>query len=164
MMKLFRKNQVEDPENYENSENSENSENYENYENSENSGNSDKSELSENSEQSQLPELRSEAALAAVKAKLPELAGSLEPLISGIAAEFRAGELSEHTLTLLALGADYSDAVARAEAAGELRGRNATIDKTLFDRHDDDGIPHPGSSRCAADGEMSIFDLARTAR
>lgn len=73
-----------------------------------------------------------------------------------------SGEWSETLFDLIARGADYSRAVAEAETAGEVRGRNASIDELTELEYATDGVPHPGTGSDTGRGP-SIFDIARDA-
>lgn len=97
---------------------------------------------------------------------IPELEDSLQETLAGLQAEIAAGTITDETVRLIALGLDYERAVKEADAAGELRGRNAAIEERLLTRNDSDGIPHPGGGHGAgaATHTFSIFDLARSAR
>lgn len=97
---------------------------------------------------------------------IPELEDSLQETLTGLQAEIAAGRITDETVRLIALGLDYERAVKEADAAGELRGRNAAIEESLLTRNDSDGIPHPGGGHGAgaATHTFSIFDLARSAR
>lgn len=96
----------------------------------------------------------------------PELEDSLQETLTGLQAEIAAGMITDGTVRLIALGLDYERAVKEADAAGELRGRNAAIEERLLTRNDSDGIPHPrgGHGAGATTHAFSIFDLARSAR
>lgn len=96
----------------------------------------------------------------------PELEAGLQETLAGLQAEIAAGRITDETVRLIALGLDYERAVKEADAAGELRGRNAAIEERLLTRNDSDGIPHPGGGHGAgaATHTFSIFDLARSAR
>ncbi len=96
----------------------------------------------------------------------PELEGSLQETLTGLQAEIEAGMITDETVRLIALGLDYERAVKEADAAGEIRGRNAAIEERLLTRNDSDGIPHPGGGHGAGatTHAFSIFDLARSAR
>lgn len=62
---------------------------------------------------------------------------------------------------LITKGADYERAVEAADAAGEIRGRNAKIDTERELRHDSDGVPHPGVGGNTYDAPLpDIFRLA----
>lgn len=73
-----------------------------------------------------------------------------------------SGEWSETLFDLIARGADYSRAVAEAETAGEVRGRNASIDELTELEYATDGVPHPGTGSDTG-RTPSIFDVAREA-
>lgn len=96
----------------------------------------------------------------------PELEDSLQETLAGLQAEIAAGRITDETVRLIALGLDYERAVKEADAAGEIRGRNAAIEERLLTRNDSDGIPHPGGGHGAGatTHAFSIFDLARSAR
>lgn len=96
----------------------------------------------------------------------PELEACLQETLTGMQGEIAAGRITDETVRLIALGLDYERAVKEADAAGELRGRNAAIEESLLTRNDSDGIPHPGGGHGAgaATHTFSIFDLARSAR
>lgn len=96
----------------------------------------------------------------------PELEDSLQETLTGLQAEIAAGRITDETVRLIALGLDYERAVKEADAAGEIRGRNAAIEERLLTRNDSDGIPHPGGGHGAGatTHAFSIFDLARSAR
>ena len=83
----------------------------------------------------------------------PELEDSLQETLTGLQAEIAAGMITDR-------------AVKEADAAGEIRGRNAAIEERLLTRNDSDGIPHPGGGHGAGatTHAFSIFDLARSAR
>lgn len=96
----------------------------------------------------------------------PELEACLQETLTGLQAEIAAGRITDETVRLIALGLDYERAVKEADAAGEIRGRNAAIEERLLTRNDSDGIPHPGGGHGAGatTHAFSIFDLARSAR
>lgn len=96
----------------------------------------------------------------------PELEAGLQETLTGMQAEIEAGRITDETVRLIALGLDYERAVKEADAAGEIRGRNAAIEERLLTRNDSDGIPHPGGGHGAGatTHAFSIFDLARSAR
>lgn len=96
----------------------------------------------------------------------PELEACLQETLTGLQAEIEAGRITDETVRLIALGLDYERAVKEADAAGEIRGRNAAIEERLLTRNDSDGIPHPGGGHGAGatTHAFSIFDLARSAR
>lgn len=96
----------------------------------------------------------------------PELEACLQETLTGMQAEIAAGRITDETVRLIALGLDYERAVKEADAAGEIRGRNAAIEERLLTRNDSDGIPHPGGGHGAGatTHAFSIFDLARSAR
>lgn len=96
----------------------------------------------------------------------PELEAGLEETLASLQAEIAAGRITDETVRLIALGLDYERAVKEADAAGEIRGRNAAIEERLLTRNDSDGIPHPGGGHGAGatTHAFSIFDLARSAR
>ena len=96
----------------------------------------------------------------------PELEAGLQETLTGMQAEIAAGRITDETVRLIALGLDYERAVKEADAAGEIRGRNAAIEERLLTRNDSDGIPHPGGGHGAGatTHAFSIFDLARSAR
>lgn len=96
----------------------------------------------------------------------PELEAGLQETLTGLQAEIEAGMITDETVRLIALGLDYERAVKEADAAGEIRGRNAAIEERLLTRNDSDGIPHPGGGHGAGatTHAFSIFDLARSAR
>lgn len=96
----------------------------------------------------------------------PELEDRLQETLAGLQAGIAAGRITDETVRLIALGLDYERAVKEADAAGELRGRNAAIEERLLTRNDSDGIPHPGGGHGAGatTHAFSIFDLARSAR
>ena len=96
----------------------------------------------------------------------PELEAGLQETLAGLQAEIAAGMITDGTARLIALGLDYERAVKEADAAGEIRGRNAAIEERLLTRNDSDGIPHPGGGHGAGatTHAFSIFDLARSAR
>lgn len=96
----------------------------------------------------------------------PELEVGLQETLTGMQAEIEAGRITDETARLIALGLDYERAVKEADAAGEIRGRNAAIEERLLTRNDSDGIPHPGGGHGAGatTHAFSIFDLARSAR
>lgn len=95
-----------------------------------------------------------------------ELEAGLQETLTGMQAEIAAGRITDETVRLIALGLDYERAVKEADAAGEIRGRNAAIEERLLTRNDSDGIPHPGGGHGAGatTHTFSIFDLARSAR
>lgn len=107
-----------------------------------------------------------EAAKIVEKTGRPELEESLRDVLNGLRDGIASGHVSEETAQLLALGLDYERAVKEADAAGEIRGRNAAIEEKLLTRNDSDGIPHPGCGQGGASAQhsFSIFDLARNAR
>lgn len=107
-----------------------------------------------------------EAARIVEKTGRPELEESLRDVLNGLREGIESGHVSEETAQLLALGLDYERAVKEADAAGEIRGRNAAIEEKLLTRNDSDGIPHPGCGQggTPAQHSFSIFDLARNAR
>lgn len=107
-----------------------------------------------------------EASEIAATLGIPELEDSLQETLTGLQAEIAAGTITDETVRLIALGLDYERAVKEADAAGELRGRNAAIEERLLTRNDSDGIPHPGGGHGAGatTHAFSIFDLARSAR
>ncbi len=107
-----------------------------------------------------------EAAKIVEKTGRPELEESLRDVLNGLRDGIASGHVSEETAQLLALGLDYERAVKEADAAGEIRGRNAAIEEKLLTRNDSDGIPHPGCGQggTPAQHSFSIFDLARNAR
>lgn len=107
-----------------------------------------------------------EAARIVEKTGRPELEESLRDVLNGLREGIESGHVSEETAQLLALGLDYERAVKEADAAGEIRGRNAAIEEKLLTRNDSDGIPHPGCGQGGASAQhsFSIFDLARNAR
>ena len=107
-----------------------------------------------------------EAARIVEKIGRPELEKSLRDVLNGLRDGIESGHVSEETAQLLALGLDYERAVKEADAAGEIRGRNAAIEEKLLTRNDSDGIPHPGCGQGGASAQhsFSIFDLARNAR
>ena len=85
-------------------------------------------------------------------------------LLETIAGEYAKGELSESAIEALLNAADYKRAVSAADAAGELRGRNAAIEAQLLEDDDSDGLPHPGTGHPGAKPKnKTIFDLARGA-
>lgn len=96
----------------------------------------------------------------------PELEAGLQETLASLQAEIAAGMITDETVRLIALGLDYERAVKEADAAGEIRGRNAAIEERLLTRNDSDGIPHPGGGHGAGatTHAFSIFDLARSAR
>lgn len=92
------------------------------------------------------------------------VAGLLEALRGMLAGEtdgLQTGEL----LDTLWRGLDYERAVEEARIAGEVEGRNATIDELEAEERGSDGVPHPGTG-CSprAVKAQSIFDLAAAAR
>lgn len=107
-----------------------------------------------------------EAAKIVEKTGRPELEESLRDVLNGLRDGIASGHVSEETAQLLAMGLDYERAVKEADAAGEIRGRNAAIEEKLLTRNDSDGIPHPGCGQggTPAQHSFSIFDLARNAR
>lgn len=107
-----------------------------------------------------------EAARIVEKTGRLELEESLRDVLNGLREGIESGHVSEETAQLLALGLDYERAVKEADAAGEIRGRNAAIEEKLLTRNDSDGIPHPGCGQggTPAQHSFSIFDLARNAR
>lgn len=107
-----------------------------------------------------------DAAKIVEKTGRPELEESLRDVLDGLCDGIASGHVSEETAQLLALGLDYERAVKEADAAGEIRGRNAAIEEKLLTRNDSDGIPHPGCGQggTPAQHSLSIFDLARSAR
>lgn len=107
-----------------------------------------------------------EAAKIVEKTGRPELEESLRDVLNGLRDGIASGHVSEEAAQLLALGLDYERAVKEADAAGEIRGRNAAIEEKLLTRNDSDGIPHPGCGQggTPAKHSFSIFDLARNAR
>lgn len=107
-----------------------------------------------------------EAARIVEKTGRPELEEPLRDVLNGLREGIESGHVSEETAQLLALGLDYERAVKEADAAGEIRGRNAAIEEKLLTRNDSDGIPHPGCGQGGASAQhsFSIFDLARNAR
>lgn len=96
----------------------------------------------------------------------PELEACLQETLASLQVEIAAGMITDETVRLIALGLDYERAVKEADAAGEIRGRNAAIEERLLTRNDSDGIPHPGGGHGAGatTHAFSIFDLARSAR
>lgn len=96
----------------------------------------------------------------------PELEDSLQETLRSLQGEISTGKVADGTVRLIALGLDYERAVKEADAAGEIRGRNAAIEERLLTRNDSDGIPHPGGGHGAGatTHAFSIFDLARSAR
>lgn len=147
-------------------------------ENIENSENIEKPESLENLEFSEEPETP-ESSESPEKPASPNLAETFAAwLDANIADEERrqsaldamgiltgcleSGEWSETLFDLIARGADYSRAVAEAETAGEVRGRNASIDELTELEYATDGVPHPGTGSDTGRGP-SIFDIARDA-
>ena len=80
--------------------------------------------------------------------------------------EMKAGGLSDDTRAMLAKAMSYDADILRAEASGELRGRNAAIEEHLQTLEEGDGVPHPSCGPGASQQATcrSIFDLARKAR
>lgn len=87
-------------------------------------------------------------------------------LATVIISEMKAGSLSDDTRAMLAKAMSYDADILRAEAAGELRGRNAAIEEHLQTLEEGDGVPHPSCGPGASQQATchSIFDLARKAR
>lgn len=74
----------------------------------------------------------------------------------------RGKNADEALFEILLKGADYQRAVAAAAEAGEVKGRNASIDELITDHFSDDGVPHPqGNAPVGYNRNPSIFDLAR---
>jgi hypothetical protein len=74
----------------------------------------------------------------------------------------RSGSYDDALFDVIAKGAYYDRAVEEAELAGEVRGRNASIDELMTIEEDGDGVPHPGSGGGDVGNRApSIFDLAR---
>ncbi len=132
----------------------------ENIENSESSKNSESSESPENSASPNLAETFA-AWLDANIADEERRQSALDAMgiLTGC---LESGEWSETLFDLIARGADYSRAVAEAETAGEVRGRNASIDELTELEYATDGVPHPGTGSDTGRGP-SIFDIARDA-
>lgn len=107
-----------------------------------------------------------EASVIAAGIGKPELEEALRNALNSLLGGIETGMIAEETAELLALGLDYERAVKEADAAGEIRGRNAAIEEKLLTLDDGDGIPHPGCGQGAASPmkSLSIFDLARNAR
>lgn len=94
-----------------------------------------------------------------------QLDEALETL-ENIGNQLRNGEVTMETLDLVVRGLEFDRAVAAAEAAGELRGRNSQIEEKYMKPVESDGVPHLGSNGNGgrrADRIASIFDLARNA-
>lgn len=87
-------------------------------------------------------------------------------LATVIISEMKAGGLSDDTRAMLAKAMSYDADILRAEATGELRGRNAAIEEHLQTLDEGDGVPHPSCGPGASQQATcySIFDLARNAR
>lgn len=87
-------------------------------------------------------------------------------MLKKIGEAWRTGELTVELLDVALRGIDYDDAVAKAFADGELKGRNTQIEEKYMRPEDSDGLPHPsgkGSANRSARRVASIFDLARDA-
>lgn len=87
-------------------------------------------------------------------------------MLKKIGEAWRTGELTVELLDVALRGIDYDDAVAKAFADGELKGRNTQIEEKYMRPEDSDGLPHPsgkGSASRSARRVASIFDLARDA-
>lgn len=141
----------------------------ENIENSESSESSENSESSKNSESSESPENSASPNLAETFAAWldaniadEERRQSALDAMGILTGCLESGEWSETLFDLIARGADYSRAVAEAETAGEVRGRNASIDELTELEYATDGVPHPGTGSDTGRGP-SIFDIARDA-
>lgn len=81
-----------------------------------------------------------------------------------IAESLAAGSIPEVLFELVTKGADYERAVSEAEAAGELKGRNAKIAEERALQMGGDGVPHPGAGGDVYDlPAPSIFEVARGA-
>lgn len=87
-------------------------------------------------------------------------------LAAVIISEMESGGLSDDTRAMLAKAMSYDADMLRAEAEGELRGRNAAIEEHLQTLEEGDGVPHPSCGPGASQQStcLSIFDLARNAR
>lgn len=96
---------------------------------------------------------------------LGETREDVRELLTAIAGELEAGEISDTTLSILLRGIDYEQDLARASEEAEIRGRNATIREEMLTEELSDGLPHPGTGHgpMAARRPGNIFDLARGA-
>lgn len=96
---------------------------------------------------------------------LGETREDVRDLLTAIAGELEAGEISDTTLSILLRGIDYEQDLARASEEAEIRGRNATIREEMLTEELSDGLPHPGTGHgpMAARRPDNIFDLARGA-
>ena len=75
-----------------------------------------------------------------------------------------AGSYSVQSRNALLKAVSYERMLEEADAAGELRGRNASIDELTDLMHDSDGVPHASGCGAGAKPKVStIFDLAREA-
>lgn len=97
--------------------------------------------------------------------ELGETREDVRELLTAIAGELEAGEISDTTLSILLRGIDYEQDLARASEEAEIRGRNATIREEMLTEELSDGLPHPGTGHgpMAARRPGNIFDLARGA-
>lgn len=88
-----------------------------------------------------------------------------EALTALCCGESLSADASSGLFELLMRGADFDRAVAAAEEAGEIKGRNASIDELTAELQPADGLPHPcaGSAGVYAQTAPSIFQLAREA-
>lgn len=96
---------------------------------------------------------------------LGETREDVRDLLTAIAGELEAGEISDTTLSILLRGIDYEKDLARASEEAEIRGRNATIREEMLTEELSDGLPHPGTGHgpMAPRRPENIFDLARGA-
>lgn len=96
---------------------------------------------------------------------LGETREDVRNLLTAIAGELEAGEISDTTLSILLRGIDYEQDLARASEEAEIRGRNATIREEMLTEELSDGLPHPGTGHgpMTARRPDNIFDLARGA-
>ena len=75
-----------------------------------------------------------------------------------------AGSYSVQSRNALLKAVSYERMLEEADAAGELRGRNASIDELTDLMLDSDGVPHASGCGAGAKPKVStIFDLAREA-
>lgn len=75
-----------------------------------------------------------------------------------------AGSYSVQSRNALLKAVSYERMLEEADAAGELRGRNASIDELTDLMLDSDGVPHASGCGAGAKSKVStIFDLAREA-
>lgn len=109
-----------------------------------------------------------DSAMAAFEAWLEDAVPEVERreaarrAMSMVREALRSGNYDDALFDVIAKGADYDRAVEEAELAGEVRGRNASIDELMTIEEDGDGVPHPGSGGGDVGNRApSIFDLAR---